>query len=280
MAGGQHVIGSMVNPFVSGALAGLAVDVALFPIDTIKTRLQSPAGFWASGGFSRIYLGIGSTFSGSAPGAALFFLTYEASRGVLAGRTNETTRNMLAASIAETVACLVRVPVEVVKQRAQAYQLTSAVVLRQTIKDSGLAGLYRGYGITIAREIPFSLIQFPLWEAMRAMLREYLGLDHLRAHHSMACGSVAGGIAAFLTTPLDVAKTNIMLNNFVGDRGVDTDRNSSRPTYRTILSEIYRTKGVAGLFAGAVPRVIWISVGGAIFLGGYEQISLLISRWS
>lgn len=272
----DHVVDSMAIPFVSGALAGLSVDVALFPIDTIKTRLQSPAGFWSSGGFSRIYLGIGSTFSGSAPSAALFFLTYESSRRMLEGRTNETTRNMLAASTAETIACLVRVPVEVVKQRAQAYQLASVIVLRETIKNSGLAGLYRGYGITIAREIPFSLIQFPLWEAMRAGLREYLGLDHLHAHHSMACGSLAGGVAAFLTTPLDVAKTNIMLHDF-GDQRLD---NTSRSTYRTILSQIYRSKGVAGLFAGALPRVIWISVGGAIFLGGYEQISLLISRFS
>ena len=25
------------------------------------------------------------------------------------------------------------------------------------------------------------------------------------------------------------------------------------------------------LFAGVVPRVLWISIGGAIFLGGYEK---------
>lgn len=48
-------------------MAGLAVDVTLFPIDTIKTRIQSPNGFFKSGGFSRIFLGIGSTVSGSAP---------------------------------------------------------------------------------------------------------------------------------------------------------------------------------------------------------------------
>ena len=30
----------------AGGAAGTSVDVALFPLDTVKTRLQSDAGFW------------------------------------------------------------------------------------------------------------------------------------------------------------------------------------------------------------------------------------------
>ena len=39
--------------------------------------------------------------------------------------------------------------------------------------------------------------------------------------------------------------------------------------YRT-LGIIYREEGVRVLFSGVVPRVIWISLGGAVFLGVYE----------
>ena len=62
---------------IAGGCAGTSVDVALFPIDTIKTRLQSPNGFWKAGGFRGIYNGLGAAALGSAPGAALFFTTYE-----------------------------------------------------------------------------------------------------------------------------------------------------------------------------------------------------------
>ena len=58
-------------------MAGTSVDVALFPIDTLKTRLQSPQGFLQAGGFRGIYNGLGAAALGSAPGAALFFSTYE-----------------------------------------------------------------------------------------------------------------------------------------------------------------------------------------------------------
>ena len=33
---------------------------------------------------------------------------------------------------------------------------------------------------------------------------------------------------------------------------------------------IYRTEGLSALFAGVVPRTLWISAGGAVFLGAYE----------
>ena len=51
----------------AGGIAGTIVDVVLFPLDTIKTRLQSRNGFWAAGGFRSIYAGIAPAAAGSAP---------------------------------------------------------------------------------------------------------------------------------------------------------------------------------------------------------------------
>jgi solute carrier family 25 S-adenosylmethionine transporter 26 len=62
---------------LAGGIAGTAVDVVLYPLDTIKTRLQSSGGLWRSGGFRIIYSGLASVVVGSAPAAALFFCAYE-----------------------------------------------------------------------------------------------------------------------------------------------------------------------------------------------------------
>lgn len=51
----------------AGGVAGVSVDLILFPLDTIKTRLQSPQGFNKAGGFHGIYAGVPSAAIGSFP---------------------------------------------------------------------------------------------------------------------------------------------------------------------------------------------------------------------
>lgn len=84
------------------------VDVTLFPIDTIKTRLQSRRGFWQSGGFTGIYKGLAPAAAGSVPTAALFFCAYEGLKEQFSGQCAPSERHspyihMAAASCAETV---------------------------------------------------------------------------------------------------------------------------------------------------------------------------------
>ena len=101
---------------VAGGAAGLSVDISMFPLDTIKTRLQSSQGFFKAGGFRGIYSGLPSTVVGSVPTAALFFCSYEGVKGVLSPRLPEAYSpfiHMLGASAGEVTACIVRVPCEV-----------------------------------------------------------------------------------------------------------------------------------------------------------------------
>lgn len=59
----------------AGGAAGTAVDLLFFPIDTVKTRLQSSQGFIRAGGFTGVYKGIGSVVVGSAPGGMFMLLS-------------------------------------------------------------------------------------------------------------------------------------------------------------------------------------------------------------
>ncbi|XP_059800268.1 mitochondrial S-adenosylmethionine carrier protein isoform X3 [Hypanus sabinus] len=256
-----------MSSLVAGGMAGMCVDLTLFPLDTVKTRLQSQQGFYKAGGFRGIYAGVPSAAIGSFPNAALFFVTYECTKSVLGPMlsTKEAPLlHMLAASLGEMVACLIRVPTEVVKQRSQACPtLGTQQVFIETIKQEGILGLYRGFGSTVKREIPFALVQFPLWEFLKALWS--WKQDHaVDSWQSAVCGAFAGGFAAAVTTPLDVAKTRIML----AKKGTTTASGKVLP----ILSHIWKTQGIYGLFSGIIPRVTWISLGGFIFLGTYDKI--------
>lgn len=112
------------------------------------------------------------------------------------------------------------------------------------------------------REIPFTSLQFPLYEYLKYTLSGHLSGRPLRPHEAGACGSIAGGVAAALTTPLDVLKTRAMLDM--------KESGKSMPTLLDRFLTIYRTEGPKALFSGIVPRTLWISAGGAVFLGAYE----------
>ncbi|XP_070063765.1 S-adenosylmethionine mitochondrial carrier protein homolog isoform X2 [Drosophila virilis] len=180
---------------------------------------------------------------------------------------------MAAASSAEVLACLIRVPVEIAKQRSQTLlghkqHQTALQILLRAYRTEGLRrGLYRGFGSTIMREIPFSFIQFPLWEYFKLQWTPVTGYESTPFSVAL-CGAVAGGIAAGLTTPLDVVKTRIML--------ADRESLARRRTIPAVLHGIYMERGISGLFAGIVPRVLWITLGGAFFFGFYDLTTRLL----
>lgn len=178
---------------------------------------------------------------------------------------------MAAASLGEIAACAVRVPTEVVKQRAQASQFPSSRSALMHIlgqrREKGVLHvwreLYRGWGITVMREVPFTVIQFPLWEAMKRWRCRRTGKSQVSGLEGGVLGSVAGAVAAAVTTPLDVLKTRMMLA-------------SEKQPMVSMLRSILQESGPKAFFAGLGPRVGWISVGGAIFLGSYQWASNLL----
>eukprot|EP00611_Tribonema_gayanum_P001614 TRINITY_DN1118_c0_g1_i6.p1 TRINITY_DN1118_c0_g1~~TRINITY_DN1118_c0_g1_i6.p1 ORF type:complete len:221 (-),score=22.72 TRINITY_DN1118_c0_g1_i6:200-862(-) len=188
------------------------------------------------------------------------------------GDPSAPSTHMAAASGAEIVACLVRVPTENVKQKMQAGVGTSSssavATCRSILSASGARGFYAGYMTTIMREIPFSLIQFPLYERMKAVWGRRRGAP-VHSYQAAVCGSLSGAFAGALTTPFDVVKTRLMLG--ADKHGVPYK--GMVPTFQRIVAD----EGAVALFGGIVPRVMWIGIGGFVFFGAYEASKRTLS---
>eukprot|EP00064_Thunnus_orientalis_P013774 superscaffoldBa00002296_g13814 len=199
-----------VASLVAGGCAGMCVDLTLFPLDTIKTRLQSQQGFYKAGGFRGIYAGVPSAAVGSFPNAAAFFVTYDCTKsllsagGAMAAPHVAPVTHMLAASLGEIMACLIRVPTEVVKQRTQASpSSTTYHMLLSTLKEEGVRGLYRGYGSTVLREPQnqsqsFSTPTAGTWQPevqdLAAGLMKHLSIQTPLHHTSASSSSLSSSI--------------------------------------------------------------------------------------
>lgn len=52
----------------------------------------------------------------------------------------------------------------------------------------------------------------------------------------------------------------------------------SRTNIYQIMRNIYQTNGMKGVFAGFIPRVMWITIGGAIFFGSYDLTTKIVTK--
>ncbi|XP_028171574.1 S-adenosylmethionine mitochondrial carrier protein-like [Ostrinia furnacalis] len=275
----QNVNRPFMAPLLAGALAGISVDVTLYPLDTLKTRLQSEQGFHKAGGFRGVYRGLLTVASTSIPTASLFFVSYETTKKLLQPHIDKQYAplvHMVAASIGEVLACVIRVPTEIAKQRKQTYvgsQTRSSIrILLEAYKSEGLRrGVYRGFFSTVARDLPFSFIELPVWEFLKTLVSHHND-GQITSFQSAVCGSIAGGFAGVVTTPLDLAKTRIMLAE---DYAV-----TRKLRIRPVLSSIYSESGVRGLFAGATPRLTGFMLGGFVFFGVYDDVKTFVENWA
>ncbi|KAJ6259001.1 hypothetical protein Dda_5896 [Drechslerella dactyloides] len=200
---------------IAGATAAFTVDLIVYPLDTVKTRIQSPdwaarnaALIEASGGFRRAllrhaYQGVGSVIIATLPSfllsdkrclctAATFFLTYNflvenvstafrlRDEGVDGPSALQSAVHSASSAVAEVASCAILTPAEVIKQNAQVISTTS-----QATASSSLAALrtllktpgslFRGYSALVSRNLPFTATQFPVYEELRRLIQARRG---------------------------------------------------------------------------------------------------------
>ncbi|KAF3333461.1 mitochondrial carrier protein [Carex littledalei] len=253
---------------IAGGTAGVVVETALYPIDTIKTRLQAAHG-GAKIHWKGLYSGLAGNLAGVLPASALFVGVYEPAKQKLLTMFPENLSafaHLSAGAIGGLAASLIRVPTEVVKQKMQTGQFSSAPdAVRLILSKEGSKGLFAGYGSFLLRDLPFDAIQFCIYEQMRIGYKTAAKRD-LTDPENAVIGAFAGAVTGAITTPLDVLKTRLMVQG--------NQYNGIINCAQTILRE----EGPAAFLKGIGPRVLWIGIGGSIFFGVLERTKLLLSE--
>jgi len=270
---------------LAGALAGITEHAVMFPVDSIKTRMQvfatSPAAVYTGMGnaFSRIsstegmralWRGVSSVILGAGPAHAVHFGTYEAVKELTGA--NDAGNHWLATSLAGASATIasdaLMNPFDVIKQRMQVHKSEFRSVFtcaRVVYRNEGLNAFYVSYPTTLTMTVPFTAVQFTVYEELKKLLNPS-GAYSPTTH--MIAGGLAGGVAAGVTTPLDVAKTLLQT------RGSSTDREiRSAKGMLDAFRFIWRRDGVKGFARGLSPRVMTFMPSNALCWLSYEFFS-------
>lgn len=145
-------------------------------------------------------------------------------------------------------------------------EFRSALTCARTVyRTEGLSAFYVSYPTTLTMTVPFTAVQFTVYEQLKSLLNPS-GAYSPTTH--MIAGGLAGAVAGGVTTPLDVAKTLLQT------RGTSSD-----PEIRgckgmvDAVRIIWTRDGLRGFARGLSPRVLTFMPSNALCWLSYEFFS-------
>lgn len=160
----------------------------------------------------------------------------------------------------------------------QAMRTSAIQITRELLRTKGVTGLYRGLGATLMRDIPFSVVYFPLFAHVHQLGQHSSDDPSIPFYWSFLSGCLAGSIAAVAVSPCDVVKTRLQ----------SLRKGTNEETYSGVVDcirKILRKEGPGAFLKGATCRALVIAplfgiaqvvyfVGVGEFLLGYTPYNI------
>eukprot|EP00286_Rhodomonas_abbreviata_P004022 CAMPEP_0181346650 /NCGR_PEP_ID=MMETSP1101-20121128/33443_1 /TAXON_ID=46948 /ORGANISM="Rhodomonas abbreviata, Strain Caron Lab Isolate" /LENGTH=207 /DNA_ID=CAMNT_0023458781 /DNA_START=189 /DNA_END=809 /DNA_ORIENTATION=- len=167
-------------------------------------------------------------------------------------------------NVAGFVCKLVEYPLDTIKVQAQtqaagAAKLSPIGLLRQTVKNDGFLGLYRGIPSPLIGSMCENSVLFASYGFAGRMLSD--DPEKLPFYKKLLCGSFSGVCVATVLTPVELIKCQMQTAN----EGAVKHKNS----WACFLS-VWKQGGLRSLFYGHTGTLCREVPGNAAWFGGYE----------
>lgn len=249
----------MALDFFAGCVGGMAGVVVGHPLDTVKVLLQTQdmknpkfkgtihclQSVVTKEGLRGVYRGVTSPLLGVAGINAIVFGVYG---NVQKHSSNPESLRIhalagAAAGLAQSFICS---PMELAKSRLQVADSSSKGPVDCLLKiygNEGVKGVFRGFGVTVGREIPAFAVYFSTYELLT---RSDSNLP-VSTWSMLFAGGLAGVASWTLTYPIDMIKSRMQ---------VDGISSSQYKNSYDCLHQTVKTGGVSSLFRGITPTII------------------------
>ena len=315
---------SLYPTMIASTISGMLVRIPLHPIDTCKAKLQvqrpsqsnAPQPFssvlsclrytHAREGVRGLYAGFPIAFLGSAPAACLYLTSYEVSKrwlnDVVGDSVWQPALHFTSGLLAETVSCVLWVPIDIVKERMQVQSVLPAQsplhyhstthAISTIARTEGLRGIYRGYGATLASFGPYSAFYLSIYEQLKDVQASFYNTSpaSLPFHSFLLAGAIAGGAAAFITNPLDMAKLRLQVQRAqrqsqqhaatttAGSGGVGSGLEFGYKNLLDGMRKVVAESGWKGLWKGVGARVLFFMPSSALNIAIFDTVKSYITE--
>ena len=256
---------------MAGAGAFCAATLITSPLDALKVRMQVKQ--QSSSSSSSLQLawhmlakeGATPFFAGIGP--ALLMTPAAVAQYTLMDPLRSRLPLYLAALIAGFIDITIKCPFDRLKTHRQGLssgsQQSVCEFVSSELRERGIAGLWLGYGATLARDLPYLIIKWLVYAQSQAVLSALiLGFPAqwgLEGAKNLIAGAIAGAVAAVAVTPVDCVKTQMQSR-------------PHNPGALPLARAMYKEGGIGALFTGITPRLARIPLYTAVTLATFELI--------
>ncbi|ABN65463.1 mitochondrial carrier protein [Scheffersomyces stipitis CBS 6054] len=267
----DHSLTRKAKDIAAGFIGGATQVLIGQPADLVKIRLQTSHETSSLSIIKQVLKneGILAFYKGTLPplfgvGVCVslqFYGFHEAKRQILnyydQSNLNLWPQTYIAGAVAGIVNTPVAGPIEQLRILSQSNTSTTKNSLSDTVKriyqtEGIVNGIYRGFGITLLREIQAYGVWFLTYETL---IQQIIDLQHYKSRNDistpelLASGALAGNALWLSSYPIDVIKSNIQSDKF-GSASKFNGRISAATRY------IYQTHGLRGFWRGIVPCLL------------------------
>ena len=252
-------------------------------------------------GVKGLYRGLGAALVGGIPGTCMYLTGYETCKAYMVERNvSPFLAYICSGMFAEVFCCSIFVPVDVIKERLQVFQPPSPAegskaaaayaassssvtytgsidAIKKILRNEGLRGLYKGYFATVFSFGPYSSIFFLSNEKFKELILNSTAAASPQSKEAkdvsfsqnLLISASAAAVASFLTTPLDLVKLRMQIN----------DRKLNLGYFMEMMKDIYVKEGIQGLFRGCGARVLYFTPSSALTLALFTEINVPVQRY-
>ena len=241
-----------------GAVAGVSGTLIGYPLDTIKTRMQttSSVGMFETGaavlkreGAKGFYKGVAAPLLSLTVLSTLNFTVFtnlhHSLSSSLPPSSSPSLPTLLAGAACGPIAAVFSTPEHYIKTQMQVdnsrasprFTGGSLAAASSIARSRGWGALYTGAASNTARETVFLSTYFLSYFTLKSAFIDPLG----PALSIPAAGGIAGALGWLVSYPLDCVKSNIMV--------------AGRGRMLAVGLAILREKGVGGMYAGLAPSL-------------------------
>ncbi|XP_068648780.1 mitochondrial arginine transporter BAC2 [Aristolochia californica] len=225
----EFLASSWGREFIAGGVGGMAGVISGHPLDTLKIRLQQPSNrmpalslfrsIVTSEGPSSLYRGMGTPLASVAFQNAVVFQVFAVLSQACERKSGTEPPSLRSVALGGVgtgaLQSIILAPVELVKIRLQlphqhSHKDGPISVVKNILRREGIRGMFRGFGVTMLRDMPGHGTYFWTYEYTRELLHPGCRKSGQESVSTMLIAGGWAGVASWLCCyPLDVIKSRL-----------------------------------------------------------------------